>query len=37
MCILADDGIERVIYLKVSEENTLFELDRSKIEGCPPS
>ena len=36
-CMLADiNGTERVIYLKVSEENTLFGLDRSKIESCPP-
>ena len=33
-CALAD---ERVIYLKVSRENTLFGLDCSKSEGCPPS
>ena len=37
--VLADNGIERVIYLDVSGKKTLhvFGLECLKIEGCPPS
>ena len=35
-CVFADDGIERVIYLKVFEENTIFGLNRSKLKAAHP-
>ena len=37
-CVSAGNGIERVTHLKVFRGNTtLFGLERSKFEGCPPS